>query len=100
MAQAVPSQQPILDDEEDDGIVNSAINAIKPGLDSLSQAVEEAIYGKPTSDRVYQSATSVASDLYQSAYTAASRAVYGEEATGTAKVASIASEKYDAAVKA
>lgn len=88
------------DDDLDDNFVDAAINSAKAEVSSLTKAVEEAIRGKPTPDSPYASATSVASDVYQSAITAASRALYAEEPTGTAKVAKVAGERYNDAVKA
>ncbi|RPB22227.1 hypothetical protein L211DRAFT_839857 [Terfezia boudieri ATCC MYA-4762] len=64
-------------------------------IDHVSKAVSEAIYGTKTEQPVGESITSVASDLYNSAWTAASSALYGTPEPG---YMGIATDKYSAAV--
>ncbi|KAF8423551.1 hypothetical protein EV426DRAFT_116514 [Tirmania nivea] len=66
-------------------------------VDHASKAVSEAIYGTKTEQPVGEGITSVASDLYNSAWTAASNALYGTPEPG---YMGIATDKYSAAVAA
>ncbi|KAG8625364.1 hypothetical protein KVT40_007115 [Elsinoe batatas] len=103
MAQAVPSQQPIFDTPLDDD--ESTLDTMYDKLDSASEqanritkAASEAIYGK-TESNIAGTATSVASELWDSAYKAASSALYGPAPTDGG-IGEYLSAKYDDAVKA
>lgn len=103
MAQAVPEQKPVFDtplDEENSNFdpLYDALDSAKEQKDSITKAAKEAIYGKTETNAV-GSATSVASDVWSSAYAAASSALYGPESTDGGARAFL-SEKYDDAVKA
>lgn len=70
---------------------------VKDAVDHASKAVSEAMYGTKTEKPVTESITSVASDLYNSAWTAASKVLYGTPEPG---YMGIATDKYSAAVAA
>lgn len=107
MAQEVPNHQPIIDDvieEEpipDDSYsarVQSMVNNVSGGAQSLTQAVQDALKSTPTSQGSLQSATSVASERLEAAMSAASSVLYGVETTGV--LPTYISGQYDAAVSA
>ncbi|KAF4548305.1 Hypothetical protein D9617_29g006810 [Elsinoe fawcettii] len=107
MAQAVPEQVPVFDgplddDDDDDDHTNleSFYDMLEVALgeaDQVSKAASEAIYGK-TETNLAGSATSVASDLWTSAYDAASSILFPEPTSGG--VQEFMSAKYSEAVKA
>lgn len=70
---------------------------IKDSVDHASKAVSEAIYGTKTEKQMGESITSVAGELYSSAWSAASSALYGTPEPG---YMGIATDKYSAAVAA
>jgi len=79
------------------GAVEELKGNAKDAVDHASKAVSEAIYGTKTEQPVGESITAVASDLYKSAWTAASSALYGTPEPG---YMGIATDKYSAAVAA
>ncbi|KAF8466681.1 hypothetical protein BDZ91DRAFT_724797 [Kalaharituber pfeilii] len=90
---------------EDDGVFEDTLtNKIGDSLEDtkehISRAVSEAIYGTKTTQPVGDSITSIASDLYNSAYNAASRALYGTPQPQGEALFRIATDKYSAAVAA
>ncbi|PNS17913.1 hypothetical protein CAC42_3872 [Sphaceloma murrayae] len=103
MAQAVPNQQPVFDVplDEDDSELDTLYDKLDGVLEeaaSITRAAKEAIYGK-TETGVVGTATSVASDLWSSAYDAASSALY-EPAPTEGGAPQFLSQKYNDAVKA
>jgi hypothetical protein len=106
MAQAVPSSSgPIMDEEFDDEIdsAGSYSERVQQMVDNvldqgarLTQAIEDAIRPTTSTQGSVESVSSVASDQYESAMSAASSILYGAEPEGTAAV----KEQYLAAVAA
>ncbi|KAI9819073.1 MAG: hypothetical protein M1826_001203 [Phylliscum demangeonii] len=108
-AEAVHRQQgPILDDvvvEDSEGTafsekLQSMVNHAGENLSDLTRAVQEAIRGTPTSQGALESATSLASEQYSKALSAASIAFYGTHHSGSQSVVSVASKRYADAVSA
>jgi hypothetical protein len=106
MAQAVPSSSgPIMDEEFDDEVDSTGSyseriqemvdNALDQGA-RLTQAIEDAIKPATSTQGNVESVSSVASEQYESAMSAASSILYGAEPEGTAAV----KEQYLAAVAA
>jgi hypothetical protein len=106
MAQAVPSSSgPIMDEEFDDDVDSTGSyservqemvdNALDQGA-RLTQAIEDAIKPATSTQGNVESVSSVASEQYESAMSAASSILYGAEPEGTAAV----KEQYLAAVAA
>ena len=96
MAQAVPSSSgPILDEEFDDEVDTAGSyserlqemvdNALDQGA-RLTQAIEEAMKAPTSTQGNIESMTSVASEQYESAMSAASSVLYGAEPEGTEAV--------------
>lgn len=106
MAQEVGDRQVILDEPiEDDSYqpIEAVLNAGSMGIQSVTDAVREAIYGKTTTVNAgfVAKVTSVPSALYESAMSAASKAYYGEPSpTGIEAAKIYALKQYDAAVEA
>jgi len=106
-AHAIAGDQHVVVEDEDalrDSLtekVKESVDDIKEGVknaaDHASKAVSEAIYGTKTTQPVGESITSVAGDLYSSAWSAASSALYGTPEPG---YMGIATDKYSAAVEA
>lgn len=105
MAQVlVEAREPILDDIVDDDAtyserIQSMANAAVDQAGQLTQAVQEALRPATSSQGAVESVTSVASEQYESALSAASSALFGTKAfTSTGSTA--AREQYLSAVTA
>jgi hypothetical protein len=96
-----------LDDGEDenDNIAKYAKlqNIVADGGDraaELSRAVSEALFGPSKTQGSVESATSLASEQYQRALSAASNALYGTQQSAVESATSVASERFAQAVTA
>lgn len=106
MAQVVPDRQVVLDDmvdDDDEGSYSSSmlsmINNAMGEARSLTQAVQDALRTS-TEQGTVGSVSSVASEQYASAYSAASNVFYGTAPGAGGAIPQFASEKYDQAVAA
>lgn len=80
-------------------LVEDAGEAVNNVLSDASKAVSEALYGTKTVNAA-EKVTSLASEKYQQALSAASSALYGTQQPATESIASVANEKYASAVSA
>ena len=106
MAQAVPSARSIvLDDDivDDESTYSSKLQDIlgKAGdqASQLTQAVQDALKPAPTQGSV-ESVTSLASEQYERALSAASSVIFGTEQGVGESLSSVASDRYASAVSA
>ncbi|CAD0106582.1 unnamed protein product [Aureobasidium uvarum] len=106
MAQAVPSARSIvLDDDivDDENTYSSKLQDIlgKAGSQAsqLTQAVQDALKPAPTQGSV-ESVTSLASEQYERALSAASSVIFGTEQGVGESLSSVASDRYASAVSA
>lgn len=99
---------PILDDDVVDDMdktgfsdtVQSMIKEAGGNLSDLTKAVREALLKTPSTQGSVESATSIASERYSRALSAASSVLYGTPQSGPENLASVASKKYADAVSA
>jgi hypothetical protein len=91
------------DPEEEETLgekVNDIIDAVNDKLVDASRAVSEALVGATTTQAVGEKYSSIASEKYDSALSAASSALYGTPQPAGESIVSIATDKYSAAVAA
>ena len=102
------STGPILDDDviedmDKTGFSDTVQSMIKDAGDNLSdmtKAVREALLKTPSTQGSMESVTSIASEQYSRALSAASSVLYGTQQSGSEGLASVASKKYVDAVSA
>ena len=106
MAQSVSgSSQPILDDVIDEGAsysekLQSMLSGMGDHANDLTKAISEAMMGTTTTSGSVESVTSLASEQYAKALSAASSAFYGPEKGAAEEFGSAASGRYAQAVTA
>ena len=107
MAQDVKGQMPILEDVIDDDSnvayserLQSLISQAGDRYAEITKAVEEAVRRPTTTQGSVKSASSIASEQYLKALSAASRALYGTEQAAVESATSIVSDKWSDAVAA
>lgn len=91
------------DPEEEETLsekVSDIIDAVNDKLVDASRAVSEALVGATTTQVVGEKYSSIASEKYDSALSAASSALYGTPQPAGESIVSIATDKYSAAVAA
>jgi len=99
-AQAVLGEQHVMAGDEGvwkDTLPEKLKDSVQDINGAVSKAVSEAMYGTKTEHPAGESITPVASDLYNSAWTAASSALYGTPEPG---YMGIATDRYSAAIAA
>ena len=106
MAQAVVGDgQPILDDIIDESAgysekLQSILSGVGDQATDLTKAVSEAMLGATATQGTVESVTSLASEQYAKALSAASSAFYGPEKGTVDELSSAASDRYSQAVSA
>ena len=101
------AQTPILDDIVEDADkpsfsdkMQSMVKDAGENLAEMTEAVREALLKSPSSQGSVESATSLASEQYSRALSAASSALYGTQLSGVESIGSVVSSKYADAVSA
>ena len=107
MAQDVKGQKPILEDVIDDDLdatysekLQSLISQAGDKYAEITKAVDEAVGKATTTQGTVESASSVASEQYLKALSAASSALYGTQSGIIEGVTSVGSDKWSEAVAA
>ena len=101
----VEAREPILDDVVDDDVsyserIQSMINGVKDQAGYLTGVIEDALGMATSTQGTMESMTSVASEQYESAMSAASSVLFGSEQGYAAKGSEAAREQYLSAVTA
>lgn len=107
MAQKVEAKQIIYDDIIDDSDdmsysekIQSAVSEAGDRAARLTKAISEALLNPTSTQGTVESVTSLASEQYERALSAASSVLYGTEQGTVESIASVASDKYAQAVTA
>ena len=107
MAQKVEAKQIIYDDIIDDSDdinysekIQSAVSEAGDRAAQLTKAISEALLNPTSTQGIAESVTSLASEQYERALSAASSVLYGTEQGTVGSMASVASDKYAQAVTA
>jgi hypothetical protein len=105
MAQKVEAKQIIYDDIIDDSDdmsysekIKSAVSEAGDRAAQLTKAISEAMFNPTSTQGTAESVTSLASEQYERALSAASSVLYGTEQGTVESMASVASDKYAQAV--
>ncbi|GAD93101.1 conserved hypothetical protein [Paecilomyces variotii No. 5] len=107
-AQSIPGKKEIVNDVVDDDLEQQKFSEELQNLASkagdryaeATNAVSDALLGKPSSQGFKENAASIASDQYSSALAAASSVLYGTTPSPGESIVSVATEKYNQAVSA
>lgn len=104
-AQKVSDRQVHFDVDDDDKpsfseTVQSMVDEAGDRLSEMTRAVQEALFKTPTTQGSVESATSLASEQYSRALSAASSVLYGTQQGTGESIASVASKQYADAVAA
>ena len=107
MAQKVEAKQIIYDDIIDDSDdmshsekIQSVVSEAGDHAAQLTKAISEALLNPTSTQGTVESVTSLASEQYERALSAASSVLYGTEQARVKSVASVAFDKYAQAVTA
>jgi hypothetical protein len=104
MASYVEGKEIVLDDEFDEGSwteqLSSVIEEAGEKAEELKRAMSEALVSPTSTKGTIESATSMASEQYLKAWSAASSALYGTPQPVAESVSSVVSDKYAQAVTA
>jgi hypothetical protein len=102
-AKQVIFDEPLDDDDDDDSVSEKIQNVVADAghrAEELSRAVSEALLGPAKTQGTVESASSLASEQYESALAAASSVLYGTQQPAVESATSVASERFAQAVTA